>query len=212
MKQCLECGAEFEPRVAGRPQKYCSRKCFSKRYYRHPDDARDAPKDAICGVCSKPFVKIKRNQRYCSRTCYKRISSRIGTRNYRAKHIDAMCTYERMFYGKNRPKLLSSRPWHYLLKSRKNEASLKKLDFDLTDAWACARWTGACEITKIVFRITGKKGPHPFSPSIDKIDPSKGYTQDNCRFVLMGCNMLKGGGTDADMYEIAKAIVDHQRP
>lgn len=111
-------------------------------------------------------------------------------------------------YGqKHRAKLLSSRPWAYLLKSRQADAAKRGIAFELTDEWARARWTGRCEITSIAFRINGKRGPSPFSPSIDRIDANKGYAQDNARFVLWGCNALKGVGSDIDMLEIAEAIV-----
>jgi hypothetical protein len=103
--------------------------------------------------------------------------------------------------------LLSSRPWGYLLKSAQSRAKEKALPFELTDAWACARWNGACEITGILFRKNEKRGPHPFSPSIDRKNPALGYTQSNTRFILWGCNAIKGVGNDFDMYEIAEAIM-----
>jgi hypothetical protein len=49
-------------------------------------------------------------------------------------------------------------------------------------------------------------GPQPFSASLDKIEPSKGYTKNNSRFILWGCNALKGVGADEDMYAIALRI------
>lgn len=220
-KICPECDKLFVPGRRGKPQIYCSRKCFSKAYERHPDDTKDTPKDAICGLedCKKPFVKIKRNQRYCSRECYKRAwrtnnREAFNTRAvaYRNRNIEKSRAYERKLYSKNRPKLLTSRPWAYLLTSRRNEARKRNIPFDLTHEWACARWTGRCEITGIEFRLNGKNGPHPFSPSLDKIDPKRGYAQDNCRFILWGCNAIKGVGTDEDMYFIACAIANHHRP
>lgn len=222
MKTCPECGDEFEPRSAGRPQIYCSRKCFLQTYYRHPDDTKNTSKDAICGLedCKTAFVKKKRNQRYCSHECYERAwrtnnrsAWNARSRQHRIENPDWHKEREPKYYKKYRAKLESSRPWDYLLRSRRNEAKIKNIPFNLTDEWACARWTGFCEITGIKFRLNGKKGPHPFSPSLDKIDPKKGYVQDNCRFILWGCNAIKGVGTDEDMYEIARAITEsHQRP
>jgi hypothetical protein len=91
-------------------------------------------------------------------------------------------------------------------------AKEKNLSFDLSDEWACARWDGCCEITKIPFRLNVKRGPHPFSPSVDRKNPLEGYTQGNTRFILWGCNAVKGVGTDADMLEIACAIVIASAP
>jgi len=46
-----------------------------------------------------------------------------------------------------------------------------------------------------------------YSPSIDRIDNSKAYTPDNCRFVLNCVNSFKHDGTDADIYRIAEALL-----
>jgi hypothetical protein len=49
----------------------------------------------------------------------------------------------------------------------------------------------------------------PTMPSIDRIDPSGDYSDDNTRVVLYGVNSLRGRGSDADMIRIAKAIAEH---
>lgn len=212
--QCSECEQEFEPRKAGRPQKFCSRKCFSKNYYRHPDDKKDRDKDRTCPICLNPFVQKKRHQRYCSASCYVKAWPRLNreanaatARRRRREKPEWYLEHEPIYASKYRSKLLSKKPWHYLLLSARSRAKEKGFEYDLTDEWASTRWNHHCEITGIKFRQNGKKGPHPFSPSIDRKDPTKGYTQDNTRFILWGCNAIKGVGTDADMFEIAKAIV-----
>lgn len=93
------------------------------------------------------------------------------------------------------------------MQSRRLAARDAGLPFDLTDEWAKARWTGCCELSGIEFQKNPNgHGPWPFSCTIDQIIPGKGYTQDNSRFVLMGCNGLKGIGTDAQVFFIAKAL------
>lgn len=214
---CAECCKLFvAKRRIGRRPRFCSRKCYEKQYYRHPADTRDTPKNAFCQICEKAFVKTKRHQRYCSIDCYKKawiVNNRekhnARVRKRRIEKPEWYREHDPVYNSRYRSKILSSRPWHYLLISRKNESKQKGWIFNLTDEWAAARWTGYCEITKIKFRSSGKQGPHPFSPSIDKIDPTKGYTQENSRFILLGCNALKGRGSDQDMLEIAKAIVNN---
>ena len=166
-----------------------------------------------CGVCRNTFQAKIKSQKYCCRACYKRAWIHNNRDKYNARMRERRRTKaawyrqkEPLYYRTYRAKLLSSRPWSYLLQSRRAEAKNKKLAFDLTQEWAAVRWTGCCEITGIAFRSNGKRGPHPFSPSLDRIEPSKGYTQNNCRFILWGCNAIKGVGTDEDMYEIARAI------
>lgn len=212
--KCPECDTEFEPRKAGRPQKFCSRQCYSKHYYRHPDDTRDRNKNRVCEICSTSFVQKKRHQIYCSRECYVKAwpllnkeAHNARQRKKRRTNPEWFAQNEAGYSRKHRSKLLSKRPWNYLLQSARFRAKEKGLEYNLTNEWAAARWNHCCEITGIRFRQNGKKGPHPFSPSVDRKDASKGYTQDNTRFILWGCNAIKGVGTDEDMFEIAKAIV-----
>ena len=40
--------------------------------------------------------------------------------------------------------------------------------------------------------MTAGKGRLPFGPSIDRIDPSRGYEPDNCRLVVWRFNSLRG--------------------
>ena len=54
------------------------------------------------------------------------------------------------------------------------------------------------------------KKSRPFTLSLDRIDSSKGYTKDNCRFILLGINMLRGMGTDSEMYTIAEALLNNR--
>lgn len=97
-----------------------------------------------------------------------------------------------------------AQPWRYLLARAKRASKLRGLKFDLTPEWALARFTGRCEVTGLLFKVDGKQGP--FSPSIDRIVPEKGYTRRNCRFVVLGYNMLKHSGSDADARKIARAL------
>jgi len=95
-----------------------------------------------------------------------------------------------------------------MFQSRRIDAEKRGIPFEITDDWARARWTGRCEITTLDFVRGGKgHGPHPFSPSLDRIDPKLGYVPGNARFILWGCNALKGVGTDNDMLRIAFAIL-----
>lgn len=96
-----------------------------------------------------------------------------------------------------------------LVRMAESRAKREGLAFDLTREWAEGRWTGACELTGIQFvqrSGTGRGSAGPFSPSLDKIDPAKGYVQDNCRFILWAINRFKGKDADDVIFQIAKAI------
>ena len=101
-------------------------------------------------------------------------------------------------------------PWRKLVIAAKGRAKKRELAFDLTFEWAEQRWTGFCEISKIPFQPRKNSNHGIFSPSIDRKDPAKGYTQGNSRFVLMGVNGLKIDGTDAEMFFVAECIAKNK--
>ncbi|MFK5948397.1 MAG: hypothetical protein QM500_06470 [Methylococcales bacterium] len=54
----------------------------------------------------------------------------------------------------------------------------------------------------------GKKGNvGQWSPSIDRIDNTKGYTKDNCRIVVWMFNLAKNNYKDTDLMKLSLAIV-----
>ena len=93
------------------------------------------------------------------------------------------------------------------MRKAKERAVSSGLEFNLTKSWAEKRYTGKCELTGIPFISKEAKSFHARSASIDRIDPSKGYTQENCRFILMAVNAFKGRMTDKEMKFIATKLV-----
>lgn len=75
----------------------------------------------------------------------------------------------------------------------RNRAKQKGMEFDLTKEWVKARSTN-CELSGLPFRpeYDGVHSRNPFAPSVDRIDSSRGYTQDNCRVILYCLNMGLG--------------------
>jgi len=79
-----------------------------------------------------------------------------------------------------------------LLKDARRRAAAKAIRFSLTRSWVMERlrkWT--CEATGWMFVIQSGRGHHPFAPSIDRINPTKGYTRANCRLVISAVNTIK---------------------
>ena len=108
--------------------------------------------------------------------------------------------------SRRRKKVKVRAPWYFCLDRAKERSRKKQIPFDLTPEWAISRYTGKCELTGLPF-VNGVKGFYPFSPSIDRIDSSKGYEQHNCRFILMAINVFKGRMADDEMMKIAMALV-----
>lgn len=170
-----------------------------------------------CKICPNLFVKKMKSQLYCSRECYKKawpINNREKaakcSRDRRAAQPEWYRKNESKYYRTYRGKQVRERPWRYVFQSRRLDARKREIPFKITDEWCAARWTGRCEVTNIEFVVNpAGKGPHPFSCTLDKINPALGYLPDNCRFVLHGVNCLKGSGTDFDMFVIAQAIIEN---
>lgn len=75
---------------------------------------------------------------------------------------------------------------------------------------------GICAVTRIPLDFdmktykekTGRRS-NPFSPSVDKINPNKGYTPENTRIVIWQYNMMKSELSDGEMYLICQAVVNN---
>ena len=83
-----------------------------------------------------------------------------------------------------------------MLTRAKRRAKDKKLgEVTLTRDWIVEKLEyGLCEATGLQFRFNNSKSsrtPGDYAPSIDRIDNSKGYTQNNCQVVIWAYNGVK---------------------
>lgn len=88
-------------------------------------------------------------------------------------------------------------------------------EFNLTKEWVEQKLRdGKCEITGIDFFIkpysskSEYKRVHPHSPSLDQIDPGKGYTLDNVQVVCDQVNKFKGDRHVTSMVKVAKEFLN----
>lgn len=99
-----------------------------------------------------------------------------------------------------------------ILRHCKGRSEKNGLDFDLTKEWLEEKFKkNVCELSGEQFNLGEKTfATHydPYSPSIDRIDASKGYTQDNCRIILTCINIsLNQWGLDFYL-KIAKKVLE----
>lgn len=92
-------------------------------------------------------------------------------------------------------------------------AEEKNLLFDLEVSWVFKQLkNNRCAVTDLPFQISGindaPPGRHSLSPSIDRIDPLKGYTKDNCRLVIWWYNIAKQQHNDLSTWHLCKKVVD----
>lgn len=169
-----------------------------------------------CERCGKEILATySSRRRFCSGLCQTltwrknnperaRATLLARLRRYKGKRTSATTAW--------REKQRHTKPWMRLLEASKARASKYGMDHDLTVEWCKENWSGRCAISKLPFDMSygnGKPGPRMFAPSIDRIDSARGYTIENCRFVLVAVNALKHAGTDADLLRIARAIAEN---
>lgn len=100
---------------------------------------------------------------------------------------------------------------HHAAKTRAQKHSL---DFNITLEFLFNKVRyGICDRTglKFNFLTTGQNysDRHTLTPSIDKIDPTKGYTMDNIQVVCWWYNLAKARYTDEEVLELCRAVVNH---
>jgi len=95
-----------------------------------------------------------------------------------------------------------------LARDAKKRAAKAGLPFALTVEWIEERILDGCPLSGMQFDLSPGM-VNPFSPSVDKVKNHLGYTQDNCRVIIYGLNALKGTGTDADLLNISKVVIDY---
>ena len=77
---------------------------------------------------------------------------------------------------------------------------------ELTPEWIIEKLNvGKCEVTGLPFTY-GLQSRNPWSPSLDRIDPTVGYTLKNTRVVIWIYNAAKNVFSDQDVMVMAKAL------
>lgn len=139
---------------------------------------------------------------------------------WKAKNVD----YDKQYYVKNKAKASeqsrdnyrckkTEQPWLFLLRGAKARAAEKGIDFDLDAEFIQSIWTNVCPVLNIPLvsavhesapRGQSKSKPHDNSPTLDRIDPLKGYTKDNVVIMSYRANMIKNCGSAEEHYRIAQ--------
>jgi len=97
-----------------------------------------------------------------------------------------------------------------LVAAAKSRAALKGLPFNLTVQWVQeALDYGVCEATGIAFDLMANRGWN--TPSLDQIEPGKGYTTENTRVILFGLNAACGNWGESRVIQMAQAIMKRRR-
>ena len=93
-----------------------------------------------------------------------------------------------------------------LLNNANRRALDRGLDCSISLDWVTAQLEKGCALSGLPFEMNPNGVMSPYSPSLDRIDPTKGYTEENTQAILQGVNGLKLNGTNEDVINIAKSI------
>jgi hypothetical protein len=124
--------------------------------------------------------------------------------------IDKWGMMYQMWKASNREwhfKMRREAPWYHLVKHARAKCNKSGVPFDLDNDWARSRWTGCCEMSGIPFEVCQSK-QGMFCPSLDRIDHSRGYIKDNCRFILFGLNAFKQQSSDDVVLSVCRAVLE----
>jgi len=101
------------------------------------------------------------------------------------KHRDKILARQRAYRETSRGRAIEM--WH----SHRRTAKKRGLEASLSMDWFEGRLNfGVCELTGLEFDMTC--GKSAYSPSVDRINNDKGYTEDNCRLILWALNAAFG--------------------
>lgn len=120
--------------------------------------------------------------------------------------------YRREWYAKNRTRALDYQrefrlrhPKRELVKSARRRkgvpCTITEHDFEIP---------AVCPLLGIpLVHARGSLGAHDGSPSLDRIDPSKGYVPGNVWVISYKANSMKRDATPAELVTFARAILQH---
>ena len=97
-----------------------------------------------------------------------------------------------------------------MVRNAKVRAQNKNLPFDIDQDYVRSIVSSHCPIfgTPLEWstRREGKKTAFPNSPSLDRIDPAKGYVKGNVWIISHRANTIKNDATHEELKLVAKAV------
>lgn len=96
-----------------------------------------------------------------------------------------------------------------LYASARKRAEKYGREFSITKEWYKNKLeaTTRCELSGLPLARSKGKGGGRLSPSLDRIDSSKGYAPENCRIVAFQVNCALGKFGDGPFLEMCRAVV-----
>ena len=233
-KICPACKQEFKPRTY--KSVYCSQRCqwdakkvpkatpktktcsnCGKRRKSSQFQKSNIASDGLqswCRACMKQrdrTVRIEYNCEDCGKSLV-RTTPRHGKKVFDRQLCNKCVRHAVMAANGGRPanwtgsefipgKLLAA--WKHGAKQRGYEWSLTKADLDSK----FQEQGGTCALSGIEM-VHDKSSP--FRPSIDRIDPTKGYTRSNFQFVCSAINVMKNKFSEELFIRLCENVAEYQ--
>jgi len=96
-------------------------------------------------------------------------------------------------------------------KSAKYRAIKKEIPFNITIDYVESILTDTCPIYGTEFKFSGNGQMQPTSPSLDRIDPAKGYVEGNVVVISCKANNIKSAYKAADLYKVADWLYEIEK-
>lgn len=92
--------------------------------------------------------------------------------------------------------------FRWTVKLKKSYCLKHNIPFDLTEEHLKNVWTDSCPVFGTPFELFDKKSDR--SPTLDRVDPEKGYVIDNVRYISARANRIKYDATVEELLLIVK--------
>lgn len=180
-----------------------------------------------CKSCAKNvgYINSLKKQKYLSDNLWTCSSCSIEfplTKKYFYKRVDSETGFQHrckkcLSKDPNRyDRLINKNDVKYYIKDRfygaKHRAIKKNIPFNLTIEYLEELWNkqnGICVISGIKMTHTILEGKLSTNASLDKINPSLGYIQENVQFVCNRVNMMKSDMSIQDLIYFCKLIINN---
>lgn len=169
-----------------------------------------------CKICSK-----KRRKEYYDNNKEKVLKRHKVAREKYTKS-NKYKEYTKAYYYKNREKILAKKRETYtrdlktyfkgLISSTKQNAKNKNFEHNINRETLLKLYDsqkGKCRLTGVEMTYISGQGMVETNISVDRIDPSKGYTPDNIWLVCLQANQMKTNMTVKKLLEICKYILEN---
>lgn len=155
------------------------------------------PSTKQCNICRQylPFNEFSKNSALKDKlSLYCRKCDKEKQEAKRRKSPEKQLAYARKYQAKRRESF--DYRLQMLINASKQRATLKNIEHTLTldELKSIYPTDNKCPVFGVELKF-GDAGFRDTSPSIDKIDPSKGYTLDNVQVISWGANRLKADAT-----------------